>query len=219
MKKINAGTYVIVASAAILLLGGYFLSQGGNTENTSAQNLPPGVTQEEHNEHHPAPTDNQVAGDTSALVGNPAPTFSLQDRNGVAYSQDSLKGKNTVVFFNEGLMCYPSCWNQMVSLANDERFRGPDTQVLAVVIDSARDWSQAIAKMPELGKSTVLFDTDRVASNAFGMLNVKSSMHPGSYPGHTYLLIDKEGVIRFMYDDPRMGLNNDLIALKLQELQ
>lgn len=219
MKKINTGTYVIVASAAILLLGGYFLSKGGNAENTLAQNLPPGVTQEEHNEHHPASTGNQVVGDTSALVGKPAPTFSLQDRNGVAYSQDSLKGKNTVIFFNEGLMCYPSCWNQMVSFANDSRFQTADTQVLAVVVDSAKDWGQAIAKMPELGKSTVLFDADRVASKAFSMLNVKSSMHPGSYPGHTYLLIDKEGIVRFVYDDPRMALNNDLIASKLQELK
>lgn len=219
MKKINVGTYLIVASAAILLLGSYFLSKGGNAENTLAQNLPPGVTQEEHNEHHPDPSGAQIAESASALIDNPAPSFSLQDRNGTVYSQDSLKGKDTIIFFNEGLMCYPSCWTQMVSLANDERFRGSDTQVLAVVVDSARDWGQAIAKMPELGKSTVLFDTDRVASKAFGMLNVKSSMHPGSYPGHTYLLIDKEGVVRFMYDDPRMGLNNDLIALKLQELK
>lgn len=217
MKKINAGTYVIIASVAVLFLGAYLMGKGGNSENTSAQNLPPGVTQEEHNEHHPAPTGNQLA-DISGLVGKPVPTFSLQDRNGNTYSQDSLKGKNTVIFFNEGLMCYPSCWNQMVSLANDSRFQTADTQVLAVVVDSARDWGQAIAKMPELGKSTVLFDADRVASKAFGMLNVKSSMHPGSYPGHTYLLIDKEGIMRFVYDDPRMALNNDLIAAELQKL-
>lgn len=219
MKKINTGTYVVIASVVVLFLGAYLMNKAGNTQNTSAQNLPPGVTQEEHNEHHPNPAGTQVVEGGSVLVGNPAPVFSLQDRNGVTYSQDSLKGKNTIIFFNEGLMCYPSCWNQMVSLANDSRFQTADTQVLAVVVDSARDWGQAIAKMPELGKSTVLFDVDRVASKAFGMLNMKSSMHPDSYPGHTYLLIDKEGIMRFVYDDPRMALNNDLIATELQKLQ
>ncbi|OGY98640.1 MAG: hypothetical protein A2855_01250 [Candidatus Liptonbacteria bacterium RIFCSPHIGHO2_01_FULL_57_28] len=218
MKKINTITYVIIASLIILVTGAFLTTGNGNTDVAGTQNLPPGVTQAEHEEHHAAGQPAAPVGDVAALVGQPAPAFTLQDRNGNTYSQDSLKGKNTVIFFNEGLMCYPSCWNQMVSLANDSRFSGPDMQVLGVVVDSARDWGQAIAKMPELGKATVLFDADRTASKAFGMLNVKSSMHPGSYPGHTYLLIDKEGIMRFVYDDPRMGLNNDLIAVKLQEI-
>ncbi len=154
----------------------------------------------------------------NALLNKPAPQFSLKDRNGNSYSPDSLKGKNIVLFFNEGIMCYPACWNQMVALATDNRFQTSSTIALSVTIDSPNEWQQAIAKMPELGKATVLFDEDRSVSQEFGMLTAPSSMHYGSYPGHSFVLIDKQGVVRFVYDDPSMGIDNDLIFEKLQAL-
>lgn len=154
----------------------------------------------------------------STLVGKPVPQFSLKDRNGTVYSPESLKGKNVVLFFNEGIMCYPACWNQMVALATDNRLQTTDTVAFSVVIDSPREWQQAIAKMPALGKATVLFDTDKTVSNDFGMLTVRSSMHYGSFPGHTFIVIDKEGIVRFVYDDPNMGIDNDKVVTALQAL-
>ncbi len=154
----------------------------------------------------------------SALIGNPAPPLSLKDRNGVTYSTDSLKGKNVVLFFNEGIMCYPACWNQMVALATDNRLQASDTVALSVVIDAPAEWQSAIQKMPDLGKATVLFDTDKSVSQAYGMLTAPSSMHYGSYPGHTFVIIDKQGVVRFVYDDPNMGVDNDRIVSDLQTL-
>ena len=41
-------------------------------------------------------------------------------------------------------------------------------------------------------------------------------MHKGTYPGHTYILIDKQGIIRFTYDDPTMAIQNDLIYSKIK---
>lgn len=155
----------------------------------------------------------------SALIGKPAPQFSLKDRNEVTYTPDSLKGKNVILFFNEGIMCYPACWNQMVALATDPRFQTSDTIALSIVIDSPDQWQSAIQKMPDLGKATVLFDTDKSISQEYGMLTALSSMHYGSYPGHSFVILDKQGIVRFVYDDPAMGIDDDRIAADLQTLK
>jgi len=44
-------------------------------------------------------------------------------------------------------------------------------------------------------------------------------MHPGSLPGHTYFIIDKEGIIRFTLDDPNMALANDKLIKAIGELK
>ncbi len=155
----------------------------------------------------------------SALIGNSVPQFLLKDRNGTIYSSDSLKGKNVVLFFNEGIMCYPACWSQMVALATDNRLQVTDTVAFSVVIDPLDEWQSAIQKMPDLGKATVLFDTDKSVSKSFGMLNAPSSMHYGSYPGHSFVIIDKQGIVRFAYDDPNMGIDNDKVVAALQTLK
>ena len=154
------------------------------------------------------------------LVGQSAPNFSLADRDGKIYSSESLRGKNVVLFFNEGLMCYPACWNQIVSLAKDERFNQlKDAVVLSVIVDPKEDWQTAVAKMPELGLAKVVFDGGAAFSQSLGVLNVPSSMHYGSLPGHTYLILDSEGVIRYVLDDPKMALRNDQLFDELNKLK
>lgn len=154
------------------------------------------------------------------LVGKPAPKFSLRDRDGKEYSSENLKGNNVVLFFNEGIMCYPGCWNQVAALGTDSRFsEGDTTRAFSVVADRPNDWLKAIQKMPELASANILFDTDRSVSRRFAMLTANSSMHFGSLPGHTYVLIDKKGVVRYVYDDPRMAINNDMIAAEVGKLQ
>lgn len=153
------------------------------------------------------------------MVGKPLPSFSLTDRNGKVYSSDSLRGKNVVLFFSEGLMCYPACWNQMVALAKDARFKGSDTTVLTILVDAKEDWQKAIEKMPELSQATVVFDTGATVSKEFNMLNMPSSMHPGSLPGHTFVVVDKEGIIRYVFDDPQMGVRNDVLWTEVEKLK
>src|SRR3989344_4557495 len=46
-----------------------------------------------------------------SAIGNPAPDFSLADMQGKTVTLSAMKGKTVVLFFNEGSMCYPSCWN------------------------------------------------------------------------------------------------------------
>ncbi len=161
----------------------------------------------------------QTASSLDELVGKPAPKFSLTDINGKEYSTENLKGKNVVLFFNEGLMCYPACWNQIAKFGSDSRFNSNDTIALSIVLDPKKDWSEAIAKMPELAAAKTLFDDGGYAARAFNVLKLPSSMHYGLLPGHTYVVIDKAGIVRYVFDDPRMAIRNDDIFAKVQTLK
>lgn len=208
MKK---NTSNIIATAAIIaLVAGslYLMSRGDGGSQT-------GGAAGADSMHAPAAVS---PGSFNDLVGKPIPAFSLRDRNGTEYSADNLKGKKVVLFFNEGIMCYPACWNQMVALATDPRFGGSDIAALSVVIDQPSDWQSAIQKMPDLGKAIVLFDSGKSVSQSFGMLTVPSSMHYGSYPGHSFVLVDKQGIVRSAFDDPNMGIDNDRVFAEFEKL-
>src|SRR3989344_228986 len=154
----------------------------------------------------------------SSMVGKPAPDFSLQDQNGKLFKLSDMKGKKVVLFFNEGIMCYPACWNQMASLGADSKLNTEQVVSASIVNDQADQWTQALKKMPELRKGTILLDTDKKVSQRYGMLSLPSSMHRGSMPGHTYLVIDVSGIIRYTLDDPQMGIRNDQIIKEVDKI-
>lgn len=165
--------------------------------------------------HKPKPVDSAVF---DKLIGNLAPDFSLSSYEGKNVSLSNFKGRNVILFFNEGLMCYPSCWNQIVALGSDRNFLAKNTVVLNINVDSREDWRQAINKMPELGGNTVLLDTGRAVSSLYGILGLNSSMHRGQFPGHTYVLIDRKGIVRFVMDDPRMGVRNKELLSEIEKI-
>lgn len=159
----------------------------------------------------------QAAAADNGAAGKPLPNIRLMDKDGKLYSLENLKGKNVVLFFNEGLMCYPACWDQMVAFGRDPRFNSARTVAMSVVVDSPRDWQQAVAKMPDLAKAATLFDEGASASRQLGILSMESSMHRGQLPGHTYILVDPQGIVREVFDDANMGVNNDLIMQKISK--
>ena len=161
---------------------------------------------------------NELVDETIKLAGKPAPEFSLSDRDGKIYTLQSLKGKNVVLFFSEGLICYPACWDEMIALAKDKRFQENNAVAFSVVVDSKEAWQKATSEIADLKQASILFDTDKRVSEKYGMLKVKSSMHNGSTPGHTYVIIDKNGIIRFIYDDIKMGKNGDKILSEIEKI-
>jgi len=114
-------------------------------------------------------------------------------------------------------MCYPACWNQIAGFGTDPRFNTGEIQALSVLVDSSRDWQRAIDKMPELAKANTLFDVGGSVSGKLGLLSLPSSMHRGSLPGHTYIVLDKDGIVRYVDDDPNMAMANDLLIEKITE--
>mgnify|MGYP001589827385 FL=1 len=210
-KKLPVVTIVIV-SVVVLALG-YFLFKS-SPDNPRQNSNQVSAT----NDHHGGSPMAANSDALNSLIGKPMPDIQLSDKDGKTYTAADFKGKNTVLFFNEGLMCYPACWNQMASFGSDERFNGDQIQAISVVVDSAKDWQTAIAKMPQLAKATTMFDANANASRQLGILTTASSMHRGSLPGHTYVVIDKEGVVRYVFDDPNMAIANDMLFAKIGEL-
>lgn len=155
----------------------------------------------------PPPTKAEFSS-LDSMVGKPAPDFTLKDQKGQQFKLSSMRGKKVVLFFNEGIMCYPACWNQIAALGSDEKLNTPSVIEASIVTDSPGTWDSAFKKMPELNKGTILFDTDTSVSNTYGMMSLPSSMHKGSKPGHTYVIIDSSGVIRYVKDDPDMGVRD-----------
>lgn len=206
----NNKLIIIIAIVAVAAIGFLIWSGGKNKNKLGA----PAVDQ-----HGMPIVTNTSAVSLNKMVNKSAPNFALADKDGKIYSLNELRGKNIILFFNEGLMCYPACWNQIVALAKDERFKNTNTVVLSVVLDSPEEWQKAIAQTPELAPATVVFDKEATVSKKLGMLKTTSSMHYGLFPGHTFVIIDKEGVIRYVLDDPNMGIRNDQLIAEIAKIK
>lgn len=189
-----------VILGAIVILAGIYVLTGGNSR---------------------SPSDDQGSSSNlsfTSLKGKTAPNFKLTSYDGKTYSLSQFRGKKVLLFFNEGIMCYPACWNQIAALGKDSKLNSGDSVTLSIVPDSREQWVEAVQKMPELGKETILLDPDNTVSAKYGVLNLSSSMHKGSKPGHTYIIIDKNGVIRYTYDDMNMGIHNDSLIKELSKV-
>jgi len=209
--------FVVVGLLLLGILGMMSFGNGGaNKENKDKQQ---GESRDQMmTRMHP---DQQVNNGASNLdkikfseaVGKLAPDFTLTNQNGSKFTLSDYN-KTIVLFFNEGAMCYPACWNQIALFGEDKRFNNDEVMAVSVVIDGKEKWDKIISSQPKFGAGILVFDTTKEVSQAYDVLNVPSSMHKGSNPGHTYFVI-KEGVITYVLDDPKMALNNDEIASKL----
>jgi peroxiredoxin Q/BCP len=207
-------SWFVIAIVAVAVLGlGYLLGKSSPTKTNQTAADQTAVVDDMHGSSAASNTEQ-----LNALVGKPMPSIQLTDKDGKTFSPADFKGKYVVLFFNEGLMCYPACWNQIASFGSDGRFNSDTIQAISAVTDSAADWRTAIEKMPELAKATTMFDVGANASRQLGMLTTDSSMHRGSLPGHTYVVVDKEGIVRFVFDDPNMAIANEMLFNKVQEL-
>jgi len=205
-------TGILVALVIIIVQ----LSSIKKTNGTALGQQAQQQTQPQDSMHGPAqPADAKIF---SGLVGKTAPDFTLPSYNGETVKLSSLRGKNVILFFNEGLMCYPACWNQVTAFGKDTVLKNKNTVVLNIMVDPKKDWQEAVTKMPELATATVLLDTDKKVSNLYGVLSLASSMHRGQFPGHSYVIIDNKGVVRFAQDDPDMAIRNKELTIEIDKL-
>ena len=214
-KNKNSLVVTIVIVSVVVLAFGYFLFKSSPENIQQKQTLNTAGVDNMHGGSPMAANSDAL----NSLIGKTMPDFQLADKDGKVFTIADLKGKNTVLFFNEGLMCYPACWNQMAAFGADNRFNSDQIQAISIVVDSATDWQTAIAKMPQLAKATTMFDTGANVSRSLSMLTTVSSMHRGALPGHTYVVLDKNAVVRYVFDDPNMAIANDMLFGKIGELK
>lgn len=152
-----------------------------------------------------------------SAVGKAAPDFSLTDSSGKAVVLNDLLGKNVVLFFNEGLMCYP-CIVQTIALTGDERLNNNGTVSYSIVTEPRETWQRAFEGKADISELNILFDVDGKVSQSYDILELPSSMHKGARPGHTYVIVDKTGIVRLALDDTSMGIRNDELVREIERI-
>ncbi len=209
----NKSIFTIFLIALVVVFGvGLLVSTRGNKTSQTAEG-------DNMASHHtpPSPADNTRF---SALMGEAAPDFSLESYNGERVSLTALKGKRVVLFFSEGAMCYPGCWDQVSAFAAGVKdFADKDAVVYTIIVDPKNDWKEAVDKEPKMASANVLMDTGGQISTKYGVLTVTSSMHRGQFPGHTYVVIDEEGIVRYLFDDESMLVRNKDLLAELEKIE
>lgn len=140
-------------------------------------------------------------GGSSAMLvaGEKAPEFALAAVNGSSFNLSNNLGKSDVLlFFNEGLTCSP-CLQQMVDMdRNYLAFSAMGITVVSITTNSMSDmraWAQnsGITRMMVLPDQSLQVDKEYTTLFA-------GSMHAGSAPGHTFILVGKDGNVLWRKD-------------------
>lgn len=136
-----------------------------------------------------------VAGQPAA--GAVAPAFTLTSNSGDPVSLAGFKGKNVLLYFQEGLSCQP-CWDQI----NDLEQNAPALKAAGVddVVSITTDPADLIARKvaDEKLSTVVLSDPDMRASHAYNAN--KYGMMGDMRDGHSFVLVGPDGTIRWRAD-------------------
>ena len=165
---------------AIVVLGViYFMSNGGNLVSGTAQ-------QKQYRYDIASPK-------TGAL----APDFTLQSTTGGTVQLSDLKGKNVLLYFQEGIGC-EGCWTQLKDIQSDMgRFQQLGiSDVITITTNPLGALKQKVAD--ESITLPVLADESFAASRAYNA--TMYGMMAGSADGHTFILVGPDGRIRWRAD-------------------
>lgn len=140
--------------------------------------------------------------EVTLTAGREAPQFELASVvNGTTFNLASYANKSDVLlFFNEGLSCNP-CLQQMVDIDKDySTFRQMGLTVVSITADSPSSlgtWAHnnGISDMMVLSDSSLQVDTAYTTMGAG-----TGSMHQGVAPGHTFILVGKDGRVLWRED-------------------
>ena len=129
-----------------------------------------------------------------------APEFTLTDTGGSEHTLAQHRGENVLLYFSEGAGCQ-SCIVQMGEIEKQAAaFQKLDVTVLPIVMNTRE---QITADMTASGATTPFLLDDGTVSEAYGTLG--KGMHAG-LPGHSFVLIDRQGRQRWYGEYPSMWL-------------
>ena len=148
------------------------------------------------------PHPSAVGGKTDYQIGQPAagrtaPGFSLAASTGKPVSLSSYRGKNVLLFFQEGIGCQP-CWDQIRDLEKDTaKLHAAGIDAIVSITSSPADLV-AQKVLDDRLSTPVLSDPDlavsrQYAANSFGMMG-------DSRDGHSFMLVGPDGRIRWRAD-------------------
>lgn len=141
-----------------------------------------------------------------------ATPFTLPMSDGSTVSLSDYAGSPVILYFNEGAGC-DSCLIQMAKIEQEPGFAEAGIEVLPIVMNTA---DQINADRERLGVEAPFALDDGTVSEAYGTLG--TGMHEG-LPGHSFILIDADGVQRWYGNYPSMWLDPaELLEIALDKL-
>lgn len=152
-----------------------------------------------------------TSGSRQSSTARPAAPFTLTGTDGKTVSLADFKGKSVLIYFNEGAGC-DACFYQQVDIEKRAaEFRDLGVTVLPIVMNPADQ------VLPDLARFKIttpyLIDSDGSVSQAYGVLG--KGMHAG-LPGHGFVLIDGDGVVKWQGEYPTMYLPADELIAKVK---
>jgi peroxiredoxin Q/BCP len=132
---------------------------------------------------------------TSVQVGDPAPDFTLPTQDGKSFSLHDMLGKSTIVLYFYPKDNTGGCTAEACSFRdNYEVFKQAGAEVIGVSSDSAESHRQFASKhrLPFL----LLSDEKGTLRKLYG---VPATL--GILPGRVTYVIDKQGIVRHIFND------------------
>lgn len=132
-------------------------------------------------------------------VGDPAPDFTLPSTSGSDVSLSSYRGRSNVLLAFFPLAFTSTCTAENCDFSNDfEQFTNAQTVVLPISVDAVPTLKEYKAKYQM--KQDLLSDFKRDVSRRYETL-----LDDKFFSSRAYFLIDKQGVLRWMHTEARLG--------------
>jgi peroxiredoxin Q/BCP len=129
--------------------------------------------------------------------GAVAPTFTLPSTAGGTFDLASMRGKTTLLYFQEGTDCEP-CWTQLHDIQNDMSafHRAGINSVVSITTNSLGDLQQKASdegiRLPVLSDPTLAV-SHAYSANQYGMMGTMSD-------GHSFVVVGPTGTIEWRGD-------------------
>jgi glutaredoxin-dependent peroxiredoxin len=146
-------------------------------------------------------------------VGSPAPDFTLSSTSGSDVTLSALRGRNVLLAFFP-LAFTSTCTAELCAFTDEySQFRDANTEVLPISVDSIPTLKEFKGK-EHMGVD-LLSDFKREVSRAYGTL-----MESTFYSNRAYIVIDRDGVVRWTYaeETPRTRRENAELLAQLGAL-
>lgn len=152
-------------------------------------------------------------------VGAAAPSVVGRDVvSGRAINSKDLAGQNVLYYLNEGVMCQ-ACLVQIQALQQHfAHLKRDHLTLVSITNDDASTLAQAARDYRIT--TPLIADTDRAITKSFGVLGgvpFGVGMHSDT-ANHTFVLVDKTGIVRFVRDYPKMWADVNTLLEGLPKL-
>ena len=174
-----------VLAAAVVGLGAIFaVTAGGDDGDAGAAQTASGSSKYPYAVGNPGP-------------GRPAPKLRLASTEGGTFDLAEQRGKTTLLYFQEGLMCQP-CWDQITDLERDPsklKALGID-QMVSITGD---ELGNLRTKAADEDLETPLLSDPGLEQSIAWEAN-KYGMMGGSHNGHSFIVVGPDGKIQHRAD-------------------